>query len=295
MFKLLKLAYLNNKRQIIVNSSLILLLEIIHIILLYYLNQIRGNLYHGIQNYDVMQIWNSIGGFSGIAFILVLVTGYAGFYINKLSFNLREGLTLYYFNNVYLIRDRKQELLEQRVQEDFRKYGDVFTDISIALLRAGFKLPVFLFVIVSLTKWYTGVGIILAVVSGTWLSRKVSLMLVPLQSEQENNEARFRNNLTRVSFDIIREQFFKINKMFKKLSFTQSGLGQGFALLPFIVLMPSYISKVIDLGAFNQAVNALGNIIDSLSVLIDSRQTIIGLEMVCLRLSFLTDQAPEED
>lgn len=288
MFKLLKISYLNNKRPITINSLIILCLELVHVISLYYLNDIYGELYKGIHDSNSKLIWDSIASFTGIAMFLVLITGYIGYFANKVAFNIREGLTFHYFTRPYEYKD--QPFVNQRVQEDIRKYGESFTEIVLSIFKAVLKLPIFLFVIVNLTEWYIGLLIFLAVFLGTYISRAMSKRLVPLQSEQESNEAMFRASLSVINFHIIKEQFKKVNQEFKKLSFVQSGLGQMFVLLPFIVLMPLYIAKKIEMGAFFQAVNALGKIIDSLMVLIDSRQVIITVEMTSKRLEFLTEE-----
>jgi hypothetical protein len=87
----------------------------------------------------------------------------------------------------------------------------------------------------------------------------------------------------------VRDKFDEVNKAFKYLSFTQSGLSQVFVLLPFILLMPLYISKTITMGAFFQSVNALGKIVDSLSVIIDNRTLLVNIETCLLRIKFFTE------
>ena len=289
-FKLFKIAYLNN-RKVLKYTAIVVMLEILSVAFLYKLNGVYGNLYQAIQEYRPSDIWNAIWTFCGLAGVLVVVNGYMGAFINRLAFEIREGLTSHCFSHLEVISVQSQ--YAQRIQEDLRKFGESSCDFWSGIFKAVIKLPIFLGVVVSLTHWYTGLFIFLAVIVGTVATRLVSKRLVGLQAEQESNEALFRSTLVeRKAYDIaffslIRPLFLKINSRLKLLSFTQSGLGQTFVLLPFIVLMPLYIAKTITMGGFFQSVNALSKIIDSLVILIDSRQVIVNIESSITRLQFL--------
>jgi len=257
--------------------------------LLYNLNSQYGLLYQGIQDYNKDLIWRSVDIFAAIAGLLVLITGYATYFSNKLAFGIREGLTDFYTRSIdsYFVPN-----LEQRVQEDLKKFGEYSVDFWLTILKAIVKLPLFLSVIITLTSWYIGLTIIFAVVMGTWLTKVISTKLVKLQIVQESNEANFRsairghhNILTR--WVRIKAYFLDINKQIKKLTFLQSGLGQIFVLLPFIILLPLYIAKTISMGAFFQSVNALSKVIDSLTVIIDNRQLIVNIQTVIGRMEVL--------
>lgn len=291
-FKLFKLSYQNNKSQVLSNTGLVILGEIIAVIGLFFLNKVRGGLYDGIQSYNTDAIWLNISYFVGIAIVLVGVNGYLGFFINRLAFAIRTGLTNREFSLgspalAGSVDNRGQQNYPQRVQEDFRKFGESFCELWASILKALFRLPVFVGVIMVLTNWWTGAIVVAAVVIGTVVTRIASRRLVIEQSEQENNEAEFRKQLSLDNFNLITVKFWIINKLFKRLAFIQAGLGQTFVLLPFILLMPLYLSKTIALGQFFQSVDALGKIIDSLTVLIDSRQTIVNIETCMVRLAFM--------
>lgn len=287
-YKLFRLAYQNNKLSIRKHLVIAILLEIILVTMLYFLNQIYGTLYAAIQIYDTVNIWGSIRNFTIMAMALVGVNGYLGYFINKLAFNIRHGLTDYYFNNQSSYPYFNN--LEQRIQEDFKRFAESACDFWFAVLKALLYLPVFLGVIISLTEWYIGLSVVIAVAIGTVITKLVARRLITEQSIQEGNEANFRKKLTPEMFLPIYDKFQTINQLFKRLAFTQSGLSQLFVLMPFIILMPLYISKAIAMGAFFQAVNALGKIIDSLSILIDSRQTIVNIETCIVRLKFITEE-----
>lgn len=282
MLKLLKLAFYSEdsaKRYLII----LLLLEVISVLLLFKLNSVYGELYQGIQVYNKATIWHSIAKFSGLAGILVGIGAYAGVYANLLAFSIREGLTKYVLGFDLRIPEPKG----QRIQEDLKKFGELITELGLALLRAGLKLPIFLAVVVSLTHWYTGAILLIATIGGTYLTKLVGNKLVRLQAIQETNEADFRSKPTITMFLPVKLKFMQINKKLKLLLLTQSGLDQVFVLLPFMLLMPLYIAKTITMGAFFQSVNALGKVIESLLVLIDNRQVLVNIQSVLLRLEFL--------
>jgi ABC-type uncharacterized transport system fused permease/ATPase subunit len=286
-FNLFRQAYSYKLVEMRRSIILVILGELLAVGLLYLLNGTYGQLYQGIQEYNVPVIWGSIAKFAAMAMVLVGVNGYLGYFANRLAFNIREGLTC-----VAILRTGMYDAPEnvnQRIQEDIRKFGESSVEFYTAVMKAGLKLPVFLGVIMTLTHWYIGLIIFLLVAAGTVATKLVARRLVKLQSIQESNEAVFRGDLAFSSFGAIIRQFNVINNEFKKLSFVQSGLTQMFVLMPFIILMPMYIAKTIPMGAFFQSVNALGKIVDSLSVLIDSRQVIVQIETCLIRLEFLRD------
>lgn len=282
---------LKNRTGIVRDITIVTTLEIVSIVCLYKLNAVYGDLYGAIQLHAAPKIWRAIWTFSAIAGGLVVINGYLGAFVNRLAFLIREGLTAHCLSN--LCGYGMENLIGQKIQEDLRKFSESSCEFWTALFKAVIKIPVFLGVVISLTTKQTGLVILVVVVIGTILTRIVSKTLVPLQVEQESNEALFRSQITNLGeprkvFLKIREQFYKINKQLKILSFTQSGLSQAFVLLPFIVLMPLYIATTITMGQFFQSVNALSKIIDSLTILIDSRQIIVAIESSLNRLQFIT-------
>lgn len=290
-YKLFRRAVNNNRGAIYSNLAFAIVLEILSVALLYVLNATYGSLYAGIQAYNNPLIWSSIRNFTGLALVLVGVNGYMGYFINKLAFAIREGLTLSVLGNLPNIIN-----IDQRIQEDLKRFGESACEFWFAVLRAGLHIPVFIGVILTLTSPIVAGSIIAAVVAGTIVTRLVARRLVLTQSIQETNEAFFRTSLRSgyparyiPAFFDIKSTFQVLNSLFKRLSFTQSGLSQVFVLLPFMVLMPLYLAKTITMGAFFQSNNALGKVIDSLSVLIDSRQVMVNIETCLVRLAFMTE------
>ena len=280
---MIKTAFANNK-SCYKFFAVTVLLQLISIAAIYYLNQLYGDIYNGLQNYDSSLVWMGIGKFSAVAMFLVVNNGYLAKLINRLAFEVREGLTIFYSNKAPI----DIENYSQRIQEDLRKYGELSTELFFAIFKAVIKLPLFIGVIFTLTNWYTALTIILVTVVGTIATMFLSKKYTQLMILQESLEANFRKNLLIDYFKIaIKPNFIKLNNEFKKLSFLTFGLGQAFVLLPFILLIPLYFSKVLTLGSFMQSVNALCKVIDSLSVLIDNRTTIANYDAVVKRIGEL--------
>lgn len=282
MWSLLKIAFTDRRVKILALVGLAI--ECVSIYGVFTLNGIYGDLYGAIQAYNVPGIWSSISWFTGIAMGLVVVNGFLTFYLNRLAFAVRTAITEYYlplgipgFN--------------QQIQEDIRQFSDVGVEFAGAVFRATIKLPLFAGLVITLTEWWVGVTIVVLAVLGTLATKLLSQKQIRLQSVQEQNEATFRVSLSEHAFGVIKSQFELINKEIKKLAFLQSGLGQMFVLLPFILLLPLYISKSINLGVLMQSSRALGTVIDSLTILIDSRGLIVKLETALTRLKGLQDAA----
>ena len=257
--------------------------------LLYFLNQVYGNLYDAIQQYNKYEIWSSIAKFTGLAFILVICGGYGSFFNNKLVLTMR--CKLYEF--LSLTTPKTGDIQQaQKFQEDVHRVCDTSVELGSAIMKALIKLPLFAYVIASLTQWWVATIIVVLVILGTITTKIMAKGLVKSQSHRETTEAKFRITLmgeqsARRLPSYVKSAFLEWNKELKSLLFLQNGLGQMFALLPFILLMPLYLTKSITLGAFFQSVNGLSKVVDSLSVLIDNRTLIASLYTSINRLENL--------
>lgn len=284
IFRLLREAVRNNKNNSTTLFLTALMLDGMSIGGSFWLNRVYGDLYDAIPNYRADIIYTQIGKFGLIAMVLVVINGYFGFFTNKLGFAIRTGLTTKFFN---LPKRPDIVLIEQRVQEDFRKFGEQVTELTFVVIKSIVNLVLFIGVIINLTEWYIGLAVIIVVFGGTILTRYMGRPIVEQQSKQEVLEAEFRAGFHIRIYHQIQAQFIVINALYKRLAFTQSGLGQAFMLMPFLLLMPLYISKALTMGAFMQSANALSKVIDSLSVLIDNRQVLVNIETSVSRIKFM--------
>lgn len=248
-------------------------------VLLYFLNNVYGDLYNAIQAYKPIEAWRAVSTFTGLAFFAVVLDSYKTFELNKLIMKMRTSLLSFFIKNEYTDQANIHKTTHQRLQEDTFKFTEITVELAVAFFEAAIKIPLFIGVIVTLTDWKTGAIVLVSVVAGTILSKVISTKLVTARSEYESAEAILRESLKTKTlkatiYDTVLKTYDEYNKQLKKLTFVTGGLGQGFVLLPFILLLPLYFAKVLTLGSFFQSVKALDKIIQSLSVIIDNRNKI---------------------
>ena len=129
-------------------------------------------------------------------------------------------------------------------------------------------------------------------VVGTILSKIVSKKLVNLEYQQQGKEADFRKKITYAvdnnsifpTLDEIKINWRQLAHQNKLLQFFQSGFGQIGVILPYIMLIPLFLAKKILLGGLFQVAGAGNTVLDSLSVLVNSRQLLVELTMCTRRL-----------
>jgi putative ATP-binding cassette transporter len=248
-------------------------------VLLYFLNQVYGDLYNAIQAYNAKDAWRAVATFSGLAGLAVILDSYKTYELNKLHMKMRTSLLSFLVENDYTDKANNHETTPQRLQEDTFKFTEITVELAVAFFEAAIKIPLFIGVIVTLTDWKTGVIVLVSVIAGTVLSKVISTRLVTARSDYESAEAKLRESLKTKTlkatiYDSVLATYDEYNKQLKKLTFVTGGLSQGFVLLPFILLLPLYFAKVLTLGSFFQSVRALDKIIQSLSVVIDNRNKI---------------------
>jgi vitamin B12/bleomycin/antimicrobial peptide transport system ATP-binding/permease protein len=248
-------------------------------VLLYFLNNVYGDLYNAIQAYKPIEAWRAVATFTGLAFCAVVLDSYKTFELNKLTMKMRTSLLTFLIKNEYTDPANNHLTTHQRLQEDTFKFTEITVELAVAFFEAAIKIPLFIGVIVTLTDWRTGAIVLVSVIAGTILSKVISTKLVTARSEYESAEAILRESLKTKTlkatiYDIVLKTYDEYNKQLKKLTFVTGLLGQGFVLLPFILLLPLYFAKVLTLGSFFQSVKALDKIIQSLSVIIDNRNKI---------------------
>jgi putative ATP-binding cassette transporter len=249
------------------------------VVLLYFLNNVYGELYNAIQAYNAKEAWKAVATFCGLAGLAVILDSYKTFELNKLHMNMRTSLLSFLVKNDYTDKANNHETTHQRLQDDTFKFTEITVELAVAFFEAAIKVPLFIGVIVTLTDWKTGAIVLVSVVAGTILSKVISTKLVTARSDYESAESQLRDSLKTKSFkeeiyDVVLSTYDEYNKQLKKLTFVTGSLGQTFVLLPFILLLPLYFAKALTLGSFFQSVKALDKIIQSLSVIIDNRNKI---------------------
>jgi vitamin B12/bleomycin/antimicrobial peptide transport system ATP-binding/permease protein len=211
---------------------------------------------------------------------------------------------------------------DQRVSEDINQFTTYVLTLSLGLLTSVVSLVSFLFILwglsgpasIALGKWgtlqipaYLVWAALLYAGVGTWLTIKIGRPLVPLNFAQQRFEADFRFSLVRLRenaesvafyggepaelgvfqerFRGIFENFWKIMKRQKQLTWFTAGYGQVAVIFPVVVVAPRYFAKQIGLGGLMQVVSAFSSVQSALSFIITSYTDIAAWQAVTERLS----------
>jgi putative ATP-binding cassette transporter len=245
----------------------------------YYINQIYGRLYNGIQTYNLHEVYVSVGLFCALAAVAVVLDAYETYELNRLFVKMRTTLINKVYKDLNVNESVDSQTIPQRIQEDTIKFCSTSIDLGTAFFKAAIKIPLFIGVITTLSNWWTGLIVFVAVVLGTFATKWISKTLVTARSDYESSEALLRNKFNNTYsfpqniYNTVLDTYAKYNKELKKLSLLSGALGQTFVLLPFILLLPLYFAKTLTLGSFLQSAKALDKVVSSLSVIIDNRAT----------------------
>jgi putative ATP-binding cassette transporter len=211
---------------------------------------------------------------------------------------------------------------DQRISEDLSLFTGSTLALSLGLLTSVVTLVSFLVILWQLSGpaaiplgplgvahvpgylvWcalvYAGIG--------TWLTVKIGRPLVPLNFAQQRFEADFRYSLVRLRenaesiafyrgesseakvfrdrFRHVFENFRKIMKRQKQLTWFTSGYAQIAIVFPVVVIAPRYFARQVQLGGMMQVVSAFSSVQSALSFIISSYTDIASWQAVTQRLS----------
>ena len=259
-----------------------------------YFNYWNKFFYNSLQNYEADKVFYYLGMFAVAAGAFVLVTGFTAYWTRFLEFGIREHLFDRYSKTWDKVEVKNPE---QRLSEDTIQFGRIMLSFLKTLINALVMLPVFLYILLSVANiWVATAGLAYALF-GTYFSRRVAKPLVDLEFQQQQKEAEFRKQLTYAvdvksnsifpTLDDIKKNWMHLAKRNKYLSFYTSGYSQIGVIIPYILLLPLYLSKKILLGDLFQISSAMDKVLESLSVLIESRDVMVELTMVTQRLDQL--------
>ena len=245
--------------------------------------------YNALQDYNTHQVFLYLGVFGILAAVYVLVAGKSCYFQRFLEFGVRESLFVRFSKTWKLVSVTNAE---QRLSSDTILFGQLSLTLLQSLMIAFIKLPVYLYILWSVASWKITLVLLVYAIVGTVLSRLVSKKLVDLEFVQESREADFRrlityavdNNSIFPTLDEIKINWVELARQNKLLQFFQSGFGQIGAILPYLLLLPLYLTKKILLGSLFQVAGAANEVLNSLSVLVNSRQLLVQLTMTTKRL-----------
>lgn len=214
---------------------------------------------------------------------------------------------------------------DQRISEDLNLYTQLTIDLGTNLLNSLVTLVTFLGIlwllsgtltvhlgartVVKLPGYMVWAALFYSVL-GTWLTVKVGNPLVLLNFNQQRFEADFRFSMVRVRenseqialyggenqeeihlrdrFNILMENFWRIMRRRKRLSWLTNTYSQAAVIFPVLMAAPRFFAAEIHLGGLMQIVGAFATVHGALSYLVTSYTDIARWHAVIDRLASFT-------
>ncbi|KAB0637990.1 ABC transporter ATP-binding protein [Burkholderia stagnalis] len=217
-------------------------------------------------------------------------------------------------------RDRLADNPDQRITDDLQSFATTTLSLSLDLLSTVVTLVSFITILWSLagaltvTLGATPIAIpgymvwaaALYAVVGSLIIQKVGHPLVSINYQQQRVEADFRFGLIRVRenaeqiafydgettengnarnlFMRIRDNWWRVMKYTKRLTFVLSFYGQIAIIFPLVVAAPRYFAGAFSFGVLMQISSAFGTVSDSFSWFINSYATLVEWRATVNRL-----------
>jgi len=217
-------------------------------------------------------------------------------------------------------RDRLADNPDQRITDDLQSFATTTLALSLDLLSTVVTLVSFITILWSLAGALTfslgGTPIeipgymvwaaALYAVGGSLVIQKVGHPLVSINYQQQRVEANFRFGLIRVRenaeqiafydgeatenrnaqslFMRIRDNWWRVMKYTKRLTFVLSFYGQIAIIFPLVVAAPRYFAGAFSFGVLMQISSAFGTVSDSFSWFINSYSTLVEWRATVNRL-----------
>ncbi|KVP18970.1 ABC transporter ATP-binding protein [Burkholderia multivorans] len=217
-------------------------------------------------------------------------------------------------------RDRLADNPDQRVADDLQAFATTTLSLSLDLLSTVVTLASFITILwtlggaltlslgatpVSIPGYMVWAAALYAVI-GSLVIQKVGRPLVSINYQQQRVEADFRFGLIRVRenaeqiafydgedtenrnaqglFLCIRDNWWRVMKYTKRLTFVNAFYGQIAIIFPFVVAAPRYFAGAFTLGVLMQISSAFGTVSDSFSWFLNSYRTLVEWRATVNRL-----------
>ncbi|POM19851.1 Inner membrane ABC transporter ATP-binding protein YddA [Burkholderia cepacia] len=217
-------------------------------------------------------------------------------------------------------RDRLADNPDQRITDDLQSFSTTTLALSLDLLSTVVTLVSFITILWSLAgaltlslgatpitiPGYMVWAAALYAVVGSLIIQKVGHPLVSINYQQQRVEADFRFGLIRVRenaeqiafydgektetgnaqnlFMRIRDNWWRVMKYTKRLTFVLSFYGQIAIIFPLVVAAPRYFAGAFSFGVLMQISSAFGTVSDSFSWFINSYSTLVEWRATVNRL-----------
>lgn len=196
---------------------------------------------------------------------------------------------------------------DQRISEDIRQFTGGTLGLGTGFLRSSLSLPSFTYILWDLAGPAFVAGAAGYAVVSTYLAHKIGKPLVKLSQDQQKFEANFRYGLVKVrdnkesialqdgenvEREILKHIFGPVvmnqNKIINKniqMTALSAVVNQTANVIPYIVMMPQFYARKMDLGDFFQGASAFGQVQGDLSWFFNAYTELADWKSVTNRLT----------
>ncbi len=196
---------------------------------------------------------------------------------------------------------------DQRIADDINMFTAKTLGLSMGFLRSTLSLPSFTYILWDLAGPGFVAGAAGYAVASTYLAHKVGKPLIKLSQDQQKYEANFRYALVKVrdntesialqdgeavEADILKTKFKDVvtnqNKIINKnmqMTALNAAINQSAVVAPYIIMLPQFFSRKLDLGDFFQGAGAFRQVQSDLSWFFDSYTELADWKSVSNRLT----------
>jgi len=295
-------------------------------------NYWRDDFYNTFQNLDEAGFFHQLLIFSVLAGAWLAIGVALDFFTSYLQIRWRRWLTDRYLHRWLSHRAYYRLQLtgetdnpDQRIAEDVRLFIENTFGLTLLLVRRVVSLFSFLLILWSLSGPVTIGGVTIPAylvwlamvyaIIGTVLAVKIGRPLIPLNFNQQRFEADFRYSLVRLrehtesvafyggearEFEIFQGRFGNVYRNFisimwrtLKLGSFTFGFGQASVVFPYLVQAPRFFTKQIKLGDLMQTAEAFGQVMESLSFIVNSYDSIASWQAIIQRLATFENRVEE--
>lgn len=250
-----------NKLKLGIALSILILIELA---LTMYLADWRSTFWNAVESRDYDTFIRYLVYFITVALTLCFVGSYEGYLITLVALTMRTTLT-----KKALKSNVGHIALEQIKQEDCLVYPTLLLNLIIGAIRNCCLLAIYSYFVIKVSSLYLIYPIVYAIVTSS-VGYKLALPLINLNYINQNLEAKFRQQLTKINYGKVFVNNYNLAKHTKILGYWQIGTGQISVVLPYICLAGVYFSLKISFGVLMQAANALNSMTDCLSFYLNS-------------------------
>lgn len=281
-----------------------------------------------MQNEQWHDFWSMLGNFVLIMLGYTLVDLIEEYLRRGLRIRWRRWLTFTYLNQwlgqhrLYRHQARYPESdnPDQRISQDITAFCDQTLNMGLGLLRTVTSLFSFTVILWNLSGslnftfagsdwvipgYMVWVAIVYSIV-GTWLTHKLAHRLIPLNFEQEKNEADFRFHLMRMRehaesialqkgeqaelsrsgdlFSRVWDNWQRLTGMKLRYAAFNSGYNEIARIFPYLVASPRLMSGALQLGDMMQTATGFYRVQEAFSWFVDSYEKVADWKAITDRL-----------